>query len=242
MATKKDRCCILKEEVKRLINQTEGLNLVAQKRDSICDGVACTPKTFQSALSSDSIRDGVFASGMIDKGSESAPDLTKILNTRRQTLTKEEYERVLANFHDLYHVAVQNGHISDNELLSRGFPVDLDMNGEERHRDAGISQEPYQRAKCLSHQAQIKLRNQGHDEARLKQLEKISAVNAKNQSMLQCSKQCEGKVIKEMGENHHSSCGIGGGVDNSGNNGDCSGVNIGNGIGRHRQRHQQWHR
>lgn len=170
LSTEKNRCCILKDEIKSLIDGTEGLNLEAQKRDAICDGVACTPKTFQSALHTDSIRDGMLESGMINKDSESAPDLHTILGTCRCSPTKEEYKRVLTNFAELYHVAVQTGHINDEELLARGFTVDLDMNGEERHRDAGISQEPYQRAKCLSHKAQIKLRSKRLEEARKKQL------------------------------------------------------------------------
>lgn len=102
---------------------------------------------------------------MIDKGSESAPDMNKILSTRHQTLTKDDYVRVLTNFSYLYHIAVQTGHISDEVLLARGFPVDCDMNHQERHRDAGISQEPYQRAKCLCHKAQIKLRSKRREEA-----------------------------------------------------------------------------
>ena len=72
------------------------------------------------------------------------------------------------------------------------------MNGEERDRDPGISQESYQRAKCLSHKAQIKLRSERLEQARVKQQEKISTKNARLQSYLDSNKQCEDRVLKEM--------------------------------------------
>ena len=93
----------------------------------------------------------------------------------------DQYDNTIRHFTNLYHMAVATGYIDDKELIARGFPVDLDMNGKEVERTAEISREAYQRAKCLSHEAQIMLRAKQMEEARAKEIAKISLKNTRIQ-------------------------------------------------------------
>jgi hypothetical protein len=96
-------------------------------------------------------------------------------------------------------IAATPGNISDEELEARGFPIDLDMNAKQVRREAGITQEPYQRAKCLSHKVQMRLRSERIQEAQARELEKTALKNTRIQLQLESSKVCEDKVLAEMG-------------------------------------------
>ncbi len=53
---------------------------------------------------------------------------------------------------------LEQGKSSDEVFDSLGFPKDTDVHGNEISRDAGISQESYQRSKNLTHKYQVNLR------------------------------------------------------------------------------------
>jgi len=64
-------------------------------------------------------------------------------------LEQQELDHVVEAFPQLCELAMENGEITDDELIKLGFSVDKDMHGNEVTRDAGTSQEPCQRAKKL---------------------------------------------------------------------------------------------
>ena len=98
LVTEKNRCGRLRKVVQKLIDETEGLNLAASKRDALCDGVACTPKTLQSALHTDGIREGWLASGMIDYGSETLKQFLVPVDEPLQKKSMNGYLQILTIF------------------------------------------------------------------------------------------------------------------------------------------------
>ena len=57
--------------------------------------------------------------------------------------------------------------------------MDVDVNGNDVFRNAGISQESYQRAKCLTHSTQVGLRQKRVEEIHAKQRQQKSLDGAK---------------------------------------------------------------
>jgi hypothetical protein len=202
--TEKDRNCTFADRITGIIKTHPALNLGLKKLKATADATSCAPKLLQHACASDHIRESFVAGGMTDKGSESCPDYDVILGTCRRAITKEEYDLVEKHFSTLYDHAIKFGHISDELLDQLGFPVDLDMNDNPVHRDAGISQEPYQRAKCLSHKAQQKLRQERVQEAQEAEALKRAASNLVITRRLQSNKACEDAILKDMNQTRDS--------------------------------------
>lgn len=154
ITTEKDECSSLANSIYKLLGEYPGLKLADHKRRALADGISCQPKNHQRVCTVDNTRNSFIEPGLLDEGSKHSPDMLRILKTRRKTLLKEELELVVENFERLYQMITQNGHITDEELTGMGFPSDKDMDEKEVHREADISQEPYQRAKILSHDEQ----------------------------------------------------------------------------------------
>ena len=89
---------------------------------------------------------------------------------------------------------MKDGFVSEADCDRLGFPVDLDLNGKEVPKTAGISQECRQRAKCLSHSVQIELRKER--ERRLQAEEKRKTATAVNKShdLIKANQCCETKL------------------------------------------------
>ena len=74
---------------------------------------------------------------------------------------------------------MEKGHLSDEFLEGLGFSKDTNFEGEEVSRNAGITNECCQRAKCLSHEYQRKLRRDVLVEQSKKQIEKRNLERAR---------------------------------------------------------------
>jgi hypothetical protein len=165
----------------------------------IVDFISCSPSIFQNAFKKENIQKGFLAAGMIDEGSKSAPDLNAILGTVVRTLKKAEMDLVVMNFNRLYSEALKHGEITDDLFDELGFPIDLDMNGRPMLRYAGIRQEPYQRAKNLSHKAQQKLRQEEMERAKQLVDDKNALANVRINKRLEENRKCEDIVLDAMG-------------------------------------------
>ncbi len=106
----------------------------------------------------------------------------------------------------IIHESCEFGHISEDVYDRIGIPRDRDSMGREVMRDATISQESYQRTKCITHEHQIHLRkemllrNQQIETERKvmanqKQLDKISRDSEIVQRL--CKKLEDGSLLSE---------------------------------------------
>ena len=69
-----------------------------------------------------------------------------------------------------------NQYLSDHDFISHGFHADIDAYGNEKIRDATISQENQQRAKCLTNVAEVF--------TRVKRLEEIDLVIRRKEQLV----------------------------------------------------------
>jgi hypothetical protein len=136
------------------------LNLKPKKEASLVDFISVLPEIATKAATRNNIVHGFIACGLIDKDEMKFPVLDKILGTCRTSIPKEHYDRLIANFGLLYNTMLEHGRIDDELYYELGFPKDLDANGKEVIRDAGITQEWLQRSKWLNHHHQIGQRKQ----------------------------------------------------------------------------------
>ena len=78
--------------------------------------------------------------GMLDKEKARYPVLLKILGTCRSSIPQELYKKVIDNFTYLYNVVMEQGCIPEEVFDELSFPMDVDVNGNDVFRNAGISQ------------------------------------------------------------------------------------------------------
>jgi hypothetical protein len=118
---------------------------------SLIDFITCAPEILTKSATATNIREGFLEAGFIDRKSYSCPDIEQIIyGTTRRNIFQEEYDNVLRNFTSLYKYAAKHGHVPDDILEAHGIPRDIDMYGKEVRREAAISNESCQRAKCSS--------------------------------------------------------------------------------------------
>lgn len=85
--------------------------------------------------------------------------LDKVIATCRTDIPQSYIDAFIENFDYLYNIMIEKGHIPEEVWNTLDiFPKDQDANGNEVSRDATISQESRQRAKSLTHQYQVDLR------------------------------------------------------------------------------------
>ena len=133
------------------------LNLNSKKKSSLIDFISTLPELATKAATRGNILHGCYESGLIDQTKSRYPVLLKVVGTCRSTLPKQLYQRVIDNFAHLYRIMMEQGSIPEDVFDDLGFPRDKVVNGNEVLRAAGISQESYQRSKCLTHEFRIDL-------------------------------------------------------------------------------------
>ncbi len=112
------------------------------------------------------------------------PVFNKYVAQCRRNPTQEEYDNLLDTFEYFLRAAIDHGHIDEELYDLYGVVRDRDINGNEVFRNAGISQESYQRAKCLTHKYQVHLRKQQILQLQKKERQKEELANAKWQAKI----------------------------------------------------------
>ena len=148
------------------------LNLPERKCKALIDFLSNLPAIATKATTRNNILHGFVENGTIDKKSQRYPVLSMILGQCRSSIPKETLELVVNNFTYLYNTMMEHGRIPEEVFDELGFPPDRDVNGEVVLRNAGISQESYQRSKILTHKHQVQLRRD--------RLEEIKAVQRRH--------------------------------------------------------------
>ncbi len=109
------------------------------------------------ACSVKNIQHGFIMTGQIDGTNMSFPVFDTILSTCRRNPKKEEYENIVKNMTNILYHSSDHGHISEDVSDQMGIVRDHDSMGCKVLHEATISQESYQRTKCLTHEHQIHL-------------------------------------------------------------------------------------
>ena len=125
-------------------------------------------------------------------------------------MAKHEWELVLQHFVDLYQIMEEKGQISDEEFIRRGFPPDMDSNGDERYRPSNLSAgEHMHRAKIFDHPYQRSLRKAAIQNALDAELSKANLEKEKSRRVLAANLECERKLQTLIGGKETSeSCSV----------------------------------
>jgi hypothetical protein len=160
--------------------------------ESLKDFIFSAPEILAKTATAPNIRSGFLEAGFIDRKSLLFPDIDQIIyGTTRRDIRLDEYANVLKQFKPLYQYAAEHGHVPDEVLEANGIPRDIDMYGKEVRREAGISNESCQRAKCLSHKFVKQQRRDRLAELQAKAQDKVDKEETKRASLLEYNTECE---------------------------------------------------
>ena len=136
------------------------LRLKPRNKAALIDFIGSIPQMSAQACTIKNINHGFRENGMSDGKYYRYPDFNKLLATCRLDPTVEEYELCKLKFSHLLKLYLKDGHVDDKVFEALGFPMDRDVAGEKVRRDASINMEARQRAKILTHQHQVELREE----------------------------------------------------------------------------------
>ena len=97
---------------------------------------------------------------MIDTKFNKYSDFDKLLAFYRTNPSNEMYQLCIDSFDYLFKKCNEFGHIPDEIFEEGGFLVNKEKNGKEAIMDVTITQEHRQRAQCLTHIYQQRLREE----------------------------------------------------------------------------------
>jgi hypothetical protein len=133
------------------------LNLTANKMKSLIDFTSTLLEMAMKACSVKNIQHGFIMTGQIDGTNMRFPVFDTILSMCRRNPKKEEYENIEKNMTNILYHPSDYGHISEDVYDQMVIVRDPDSMVCEVLHEATISQESYQRTKCLTHEDQIHL-------------------------------------------------------------------------------------
>ena len=176
------------------------LNLATKRKGPLVDFLSTLPTNLTRAATHENIVHGFIQSGMLDKKTQSTPDLFNMIGTVRRLVKTDEVDLCLKTFPTLFKLQLEHGHVTDDVFDQLGYPNDVDPDDNIIRRDGGITKEPYQRAKTLSHEYQRNLRLELKQKARDVVASKLADAQAKTEKILANNRSCESKLCTLMGE------------------------------------------
>ncbi len=113
-----------------------------KKNSAIIDYVAKQPTILSRACVRENVQSGFIASGMIDAHGLCMPVLYKLISTCKKVPSLSEYNMYRSRFDSLMKLSYNHGnqYLSDCDFIDQGFCADIDAYGNEKIRDAMISQ------------------------------------------------------------------------------------------------------
>ena len=120
------------------------LCLPGRKEAALVDLLACVPTIIGKACTNDAIQGGMVENGMLDSESKKQPCLRAILGTC-VGLSAAHEALILENLTVLLDDQMKYGRVREETFDLLEFPIDTGTKGNERRREAGISQEHRQR-------------------------------------------------------------------------------------------------
>jgi hypothetical protein len=117
--------------------------LCIKKHSAIIDYLAKQATILTRACVRENVQSGFIASGMIDSHGLCMPVLHKLISKCKKVPSLAEYNMYLSRFDDLMKLSYNRGsqYLSDRDFIVQGFCADIDAYGNEKIRDATISQE-----------------------------------------------------------------------------------------------------
>jgi len=152
-----ERCPIKALMLDAFKEQLVYLNLASNKRHSLVDFISTLSVIATKACTVKNIQHGFTEAGMINANNLCFPVFDKILATCRWNPSLDEYKNIQNHMDTIIHESCEYGHISKHVYDHLNIAKDRDSLGREVMRDATITQESYQRTKCLTHEHQIHL-------------------------------------------------------------------------------------
>jgi hypothetical protein len=153
-----DRCPIKALMIDAFKEQfNDDLNLPPNKMKSIIDFISMLSEIATKACSVKNIQHGFIKARLIDDINMRFLVFDTIISTCWKNSKKEEYEKIEKNMTNILYQSSEYGHIAEEIYDQMGIMRDCDCMGCEVLRDATISQENYQRTKCLTDEHQIHL-------------------------------------------------------------------------------------
>ena len=138
-----------------------GLCLPINKRKAVIDFVSAFPQTSASALTPSNISHGFYENGMLSSESPTkcaVPSFRNVLATCTATMPEEVVDLCEQHLSRLASEVSEHGHVPERAFNELKFPIDIDPEGNKVPKHQSISEEHRQRAKCLTHQHQVELR------------------------------------------------------------------------------------
>ncbi len=123
-----------------------------KKQSAIIVYLAKQPTIVPRACVRENILSGYVASGFVDILHFCMPVFLKLLSTCKKIPILIEFNKYQSSFESLMSLSYNNNnrYLSDNDFINHGFNADIDAYGNQKIRDATISQENQQRAKYLT--------------------------------------------------------------------------------------------
>jgi hypothetical protein len=122
---------------------------------------------------------------IIDSKYHCYPVFNKILSACRQQYSRDEYDTVVETFEHFLRIMGEEGHIPEEHFDLGGIRMDKDINGKDVVRAATITQESYQRSKCLTHSRQVDTRLERQQIIKSKEIEKKETANLKHMELVE---------------------------------------------------------
>jgi hypothetical protein len=113
-------------------------------------------------------------------------------------LSKDEIELCYESFPSLLKYFMEHGHIPDDVFKVHGIPDDINSSGSKVKRTAGIANELSQRAKCLSHEFQRRLRKEREENIRDMQIARNELKFAQHRQKIEFNKRCEAAIKQQL--------------------------------------------
>jgi len=159
-----------------------------KKQSAIVDFLAKQPTILSRECVRENVLSGYVTAGFVDPIHFHMPVLLKIMGTCKNVCHFSVYNNYLSKFGSLMVLSYNNGnqYLSGHDFISHGFHADIDAYGNEKIRDATISQENQQRAKCLTSVVEVFTRANRLEEIDLVTRKKEQLVKAKmNQKLME---------------------------------------------------------
>jgi hypothetical protein len=178
--------------------ELKSLNLSDKKLRALVDFISVLPELATKAATRGNIIHGFHQSGIIDEEVHRYPVLHKILATCRSSIPKELIEKIEYHFDYLYKLVLDEGRIPEHVFDELDFPKDKDANGNVVLRNAGISQESFQRSKCMTHIHQVELRKERMEQLQAEQQRRDEVNQQKLEAQVNALRVIEAKLLDRI--------------------------------------------
>jgi len=172
------------------------LRLKPTHKAALIDFLCRLPAMLAKAMTPSAITNAFVSTGLLDAESRMQPNFATIVGNISRPVSLAEEKLCFDMFDDLYQYGIEHGQFPDRLLSEMGFPVDISIDGSEVRRLGEISQEGQQRAKVLTHDVQVLLRQQRITQAQQSAAEVHAKEVARYEKVLDLNRKCLEELSK----------------------------------------------